>query len=151
MAFNFENLNYERKFDYDVTNIRGKYTDCEEMFTKYGSEKVFRVNALYISTASKYDPEKPMAALDETYLNLPVHLLDEVKGILNDKEACQQINNGEVGVSFYSYIKKLKKKFKNGTEKEVKKTCYSVKWVDLTKYAYDEDEDEDDEYEDDDE
>lgn len=149
MGFNFESLNFERKFDFDVTNIRGKYADCKEMFTKYGDGKVFRVNAMYISTASKYDDEKPMLALDETYLNLPVHLLGECKKILNDKSACEQINNGEVGVTFYQYVKKLKKELPDGTEKTVKRKCYSIKWVKIANDVWDEDDD--DIFEDDDE
>lgn len=145
MAFNFESLNYERKFDFDVAGIRGKYADCKEMFEKYGSDKVFRVNAIYISTLSKYI--KPTLALDETYVNLPTFLLDEANKLLNDKSACDQINSGKVGVTFYSYIKELKKKTKNG-EKKIKKVCYSIKWVDMSDYTWDDDDDDD---EDDDE
>lgn len=79
--------------------------------------QVYAVRALYINTKGKFGDE-PTAVIDTAVVNLPQHLLDTVKAMIDDGEAVAAINNGQVGFKSYEYDGK------NGHG-------YSVEWVDL--------------------
>jgi hypothetical protein len=47
-------------------------------------------------------------------------MLQKCKDIINDEEAVQQINDGKLGITIYTY-----------KDKKFGKTCYSVTFVDI--------------------
>ena len=70
-AFSFNSFNRERNFTFDTSKITGNYTNLQTLYKENGPDKVYQVKGVYISTFSKFDPEAPIAALYNTYVNLP--------------------------------------------------------------------------------
>ena len=92
------------------------YTNLKELFAKYGVNKMYVVQALYINTKGKYG-DNPVALVNGNLVNLPSHLTNTVKEMLKDEELIQAINDNLFGFTIYRYEK-------NG------KLGYSVNWVD---------------------
>lgn len=118
MAFSANKFNKEQKFNFKTPDDF-KFTTLDELFTKNGVDGKYKVNALYMNTKSIYG-EHPVAVTDAAMVDLPKHLADTVKSMIDDDECVEAINNGKVGFSIYSYI-----------DKKYHKTCYSVKWLDI--------------------
>lgn len=115
--YSFAKFNKERLFDIDTTEF--DYVDLEDLYNKNGEGAVYQVRGLYIGTKSNYDPETPILATNEEYVNLPVHQLAEVKAMLADKRAIEGINNGVCGFKIEKYY-----------QKRFKKDCYAAIWGD---------------------
>lgn len=96
-----------------------EFTTLDELYTNNGIDRVYPVKALYINTKSKYG-DHPVVVTDSAFVDVPKHLIDTVKEMMNDEECIDAINNGHVGFTVYSYI-----------DKRYKRTCYSVNWVDM--------------------
>ena len=117
--------NTERLFDIDTTNF--DYFSLEDKFeadkvdVETGEElhPVYTVRGVYINTKGLYDPA-PVIALDDCYINLPAHLTDTCKEMLNDREAIRAINEGHCGIRIYKYY-----------QARYNKDCYSVEWIDI--------------------
>lgn len=93
------------------------YLSLEDLFTKNPVE-VHPVRALYINTKSKYG-DRPCIVVDEcTVINLPEHMLDDVKAMINDSECVDEINNGKVCFKVYQY-----------QSKNFNRTCFGVEWI----------------------
>ena len=138
MAFSFSNFNKERLFDFDTNKITGKYTSLEELFKENGPDKEYQLKAVYISKFSQFADEAPIAALADTYVNLPSHQLSDVKSMMNDANAVRAINTGYAGFTIRPYEKSIT--LKNGKVK--KDTYYSAEWIDVDPSDYEEDEEE---------
>lgn len=132
--FRFESLNKERRFNYDCSEIKGIYNNSKTMFEKYGADKVFRVHGFYPN--EKGIEFAYTASLDDTYLNCPPHMNKIIEKILEDKDAVRQINNGELGISFYEYNNTIE--LKSG--KKVSKLCYAFNFHTIDPEEYDEEE-----------
>lgn len=129
--FNFESLNKERKFKFDTAEIKGIYTNSKAMYEKHGADKVFRVHGFYPNT--KGIEFTYTASLDDTYLNCPRNLNKDIETILNDRDAIRQINNGELGISFYEYENTIEL----NSGKKVKKVCHSFRFHTIDPEEYD--------------
>ena len=64
-----------------------------------------------------------VAILEDRFVNLPQHMIEEIQGILADPEDVEAIKAGKVGFKIRTY-ESDKKKGKD-------KTCYAISWVDL--------------------
>ena len=119
MAFRYSfanEFNREKLFDIDTSGF--DYMSLEDIYD--GDEsRVFPCCGVYMSTKGYYG-EHPVIATESYYVNLPQHLTDMVRSILNDKRAIKAINDGLVGFTIYSYEQK-----RFGT------VCYSIRWVDV--------------------
>ena len=113
--YSFAKFNKERLFDIDTTEF--DYVDLEDLYNKNGEGAVYQVRGLYIGTKSNYDPETPILATNEEYVNLPVHQLAEVKAMIADKHAVEGINSGACGFKIEKYY-----------QKRFKKDCYAAIW-----------------------
>lgn len=82
-------------------------------------DKVHHLNALYINRKGRFG-DSPVAVTDNELVNLPAHLTDTVRDMMNDEELVQAVNAGKVGFKVYEY------NTANRSE-----PCYSVNWVDL--------------------
>ena len=115
--FTFTKFNKEKLFDIDTTEF--DYTSLEDLYNANGENAVYQVRGLYIGTKSNYDPETPILATNEEYVNLPVHQLEEVKAMLADRRAVDAINAGDCGFKIEKYY-----------QKRFKKDCYTAIWCD---------------------
>lgn len=82
-------------------------------------EQIWILRAIWINPETKFG-EQPVFTLNDRYINIPSHMLQRCKDIINDEEAVQQINDCKLGFTVYQY-----------TDKKFGKLCYSVKFVDL--------------------
>ena len=95
------------------------FKSLKELYNGEKGENKYIVRGLYINKKGKYG-DAPVAISEDFSINLPSHLCDTVTEMLQDKELVEAINAGKFGLEVYSYV-----------PKGYKKTCYSVKWVDL--------------------
>jgi hypothetical protein len=113
--FNTEKLfNIEtEEFDYmSLEDLANATANSEE-------PPVFVIRGIYINRKSLYEPA-PVIALDDTYVNLPSHLLPACEQILHDRNAIDAINQGKCGFRIEKYH-----------QKRFNKDCYSIEWVDI--------------------
>lgn len=104
------------KFNFKPDEGAG-YISLENLFNK-NPEKIYDVKALYINTKSRFG-DAPCVVIDPfNIVNLPKHLLETVKEMINDDECVDAINNNEVKFKIYSY-----------NDKTFNKTCYGVEWL----------------------
>lgn len=82
-----------------------------------GEEVVHPINGLYVHKSPLGDSAVVIDAENKKLVNLPSHLGETVREILQDREAIEAIKQGKVGYSIYKYDS-------HG------KTCYSIMFVD---------------------
>ena len=117
-------FNNERLFNIETEGF--EYKSLEELFendvdpgTGEPLNTVYTVCGIYINKKSLYDPA-PVIATEDFYINLPAHLLDVCKEMINDKRAVAEINARHAGIRIYKYH-----------QPRYDRDCYSVEWVDL--------------------
>ena len=94
-----------------------QYVSLEVLYNK-NPDQIHDVKALYINTKSRFG-DVPCVAIDPVIIvNLPSHLLETAKEMINDNECVAAINNNEVKFKIYSY-----------KDKTFNKTCYGVEWL----------------------
>ena len=125
--FSFGNFNKERLFDFDAQAISGIYTNLEGLYERDGEGIKYQLKGIYISTKSEFNDESPIVALADTYVNMPQHQLQDIKSMLESKQAIKAINDGYAGFIIRKYTKNLK----NKKGKLVPKDCYSAEWCDV--------------------
>lgn len=96
-----------------------QYHTLSELFEQNGKDKVYPVKALYINKKSRFG-DAPIVATDECLVNLPSHLLDTVKEMMNDEELVDAVNESKFGFTIYQYA-----------NKNTGELCFSVNWVDM--------------------
>lgn len=95
------------------------FKSLKDLYNGEKGENTYVVYGLYINKKGKFG-DAPVAISEDFLINLPSHLCDTVTEMLHDDELIEAINAGKFGLVVYAY-----------TPKKYKKTCYSVKWVDL--------------------
>lgn len=115
--FSFSKFNKERLFNVDTSEY--DYLKLEDLYARDGEGAVYPVLGVYIGTKSKFDAETPILATDESYVNLPVHQLDEIKAMLEDSAAVAAINAGQCGFTIEKFH-----------QKRFDIDCYSAVWCD---------------------
>lgn len=104
MSFNFAAKNKTgSQFTYKLPQD-APYLSLSELLEANGDDMktTYIVRALYINTRSKYGAQ-PLAVLDECYVNLPKHKLEDVSEFLTDPAAVQAINDGECAFRIREY------------------------------------------------
>ena len=110
------NKNKGNKFTFKPVDD-AQYVSLEVLYNK-NPDQIHDVKALYINTKSRFG-DAPCVVIDSVIIvNLPKHLLETVKEMINDDECVDAINNNEVKFKIYSY-----------KDKTFNKTCYGVEWL----------------------
>lgn len=102
-------------------NIEGfNFTDLKSLFDK-APEEIFKIDGLYINKKSAFG-EHPVAICvqDQLLVDLPAHLTEDVRLILQDSEVVEAIKAGKVGFSIHKYY-----------QEKFKKDCYGINWEDI--------------------
>ena len=92
--------NKGNKFTF-VTPKEFEYISLKELF-KLEGKKQHQLNVLYINTKSRYG-DAGVAVTDSHLVNLPKHLTDTVKEMMNDSEFVEATNNQLIGFTIYEY------------------------------------------------
>lgn len=110
--FKIAAFNTERKFDFDVTPIVGKYVKASELgklIDEYGEDHIYIIRGCYIGKIaaedSKSGKEQPTASIatDFTYVNVPSFQYETVEGWTQNQEAIDYINSGSAGFMIEPY------------------------------------------------
>lgn len=97
------------------------YTKCKELYEHgYTEEKGRSVTCrgFFISTGGRFG-DSPVMVCDGFNVNLPSHMLQDVRDIMADAESVADINAGKVGAYVYEYQNSRGGK------------SYSIRWTDL--------------------
>lgn len=125
--FKFSSFNKERRFNFDVTPIVGKYVKASELgdlMSKNGENYVYIIRGLYLGTlpaeASRTGKEQKTASIatDFSYINVPAFQYEEVADMINNQQAVDYINSGCAGFKIVPYETR-------GEE------YYKIVWVDI--------------------
>lgn len=108
----------QSKFNYDSS--KNDFISLQELLFQTKEDSIHTLRGLYINTKSMYG-DAPVAVIDGLNVNLPSHMLDTVRDILNDDGAIADINNELVGFKVYEYHSTAHNR-----------ECYSIKFVDIT-------------------
>lgn len=94
------------------------YRKLSECYREFGADKVYTIGAVFINTKSAYG-DNPVVAVREGFnVNLPKHMLEDCREMINDDAVVADINSGLCGFTIYTY-------------QSYGKECYSVRWVDI--------------------
>ena len=106
-------------FDVDIKGFT--FTSLEELYKRDNGMTIFGIDGLYINKKSAFG-EHPVAivAVEQLLVDLPSHMTEDVKLILQDPEVIEAIKAGKVGFSVETY-----------EQKQFKKVCYGIKWEDI--------------------
>ena len=106
-------------FDIDIAGFT--FVDLKSLYKKSPAGEVFKIDGLYINKKSSYG-DHPVAILvkEEFLVDLPAHLVEDVKLMLQDPEVIEAIKNGNVGFTIHEY-----------DQKQYKKKCYGIHWEDI--------------------
>ena len=110
-------FNHGARFNFDGTE-ENKFISVADLMKENGADTVYKLKGFYINKKGKYG-DAPVAVIAGFNVNLPKHLLDTVKEMIDDAEIVQQINEGKAGFRGDTY-----------TTKEGKEYC-TVRWEDL--------------------
>lgn len=103
-------FNFEAPEDFEFVKPKDIFEDKKE-------ENKRTLKALFINTKSKFG-DSPVAVTNTELVNLPNHMSDDVRAMMNDDEVVEMINNDEVMIEIYTYENSYG-------------TCYGVKFVEI--------------------
>ena len=107
------------KFAVDTTGY--EYKKLSDVFEHGGPEKVYQIAGLYINTKGRFE-DHPVAIIPElkVLVDLPGHMTEEVRTIMNTDSDVEDINNGLVGIQIEKYVSRT-----------YNRECLGIKWVDM--------------------
>lgn len=106
-------------FEIDIKEF--SFVTLETLYKRDNGNTVFPVDGLYINKKSSFG-EHPVAisAKEKMLIDLPSHMTEDVKQILQDQEVIEAIKSGKVGFIVQEY-----------EQKKFKKICYGIQWEDI--------------------
>lgn len=110
---------YNRGSKFDVNTDGFKYLNLQQLQDPNDLEKVFVLRGLYINRKSRYG-DAPVAILSDCFVNLPAHLVPDVRDMLSDPDIIQDIKEGRCGFKIEEY-----------NDKHYNQHCYGVRWIDV--------------------
>lgn len=96
----FEKFNKSMRFN-PINTLGYEYKKLDELYKEYGADVEYPIRALYVNK-TKYG-ESAVAVTDGYFINLPSHVVDDVKEIIADDELVRMINDGFVSIAIYEY------------------------------------------------
>lgn len=105
---------------FNIDSSAFEYVSLQDLVGMYDTDMQYVLHALYINNKGQYGPQA-LAVIDNYKVNLPSHLLSDVREMLANPEDVAAINDGRAGFVIYTY-----------TPKNGKQLRYSVNWIDIT-------------------
>lgn len=112
---------YNKGNKFNINTDGFTYKKITDIVTEDNIDNIYVVAGLYINTKGRFE-DHPVAVLPEiqTLVDLPSHMTEQVREILQDPEAVADINAGKVGIMF--------EKYKSRT---YNRECIGCRWADL--------------------
>ena len=99
--------------DFEYVKLSSIYTDKKEG----GNDVIHDINGIYVNKSPLGFSPVIIDASNNRLVNLPQHMAETCRDILEDSEAIEAIKDGKVGYTIYEYEARGKK-------------CYSIRFVD---------------------
>lgn len=93
--------NQKPMFEYDNTKER-QYITLKGLVEQFGINTVYDIHAIFINNKSRFG-DAPIFVIEHHLVNMPQHLLETVKEMINDVEIIEMMNKRKVGFKIYSY------------------------------------------------
>lgn len=103
-------------FNIDTTGYA--FTKLGDLYNANGADVIFTVNGMYVFKGKIETAPVFILSDSKQLVNMPAHLTDTVREILNDSDAVQDIKDGKVGFTIREYESHGKK-------------CYTIIFVDI--------------------
>lgn len=97
------------------------YFKLSELFEENGADKVYLITSMFISNKGKFG-DSAVVATDECFANLPNHMVETIREMINDDAVVAAVNCGLLGFKIYQY-----------QDANFGKICYSIEFVDIEK------------------
>lgn len=112
---------YNKGAKFSIDTAGYSYKKISDVVNDNGLDQTYVVAALFVNTKGKFD-DHPVAVLPqiEALVDLPSHMTESVREILQDAEAISEIEAGKVGIKFEKY-----------TSKTYNRECLGCRWVDI--------------------
>lgn len=108
---------FNRGSQFNPINTEGyEYRKLEELYKEYGKDVQYPIRALYVNE-TKFG-ESAVATTDGYFINLPSHVVGDVKEIIADEDLVNRINEGLVSIEIYEYF-----------SHKYNSVFYGIRWV----------------------
>lgn len=108
---------YNRKDVFNIDTKEYPFVKLSELYKKDGAEMVHPFNGCFIVSTKLGESAVAIDAIRKQLVNLPLHMVDIIREIINDTEAVDMIKSGGVGYQIREYESHGKK-------------CYTIDFVD---------------------
>ena len=107
------------RFNVDIEGFT--FCQLKDLYSRLQKDEVVKIDGIYINTKGRFDAH-PVAIVSTLSLlvDLPPHLTEDVKEMLQDDECVEAIRSGHVGFTIREY-----------EQSTYKKTCYGIHWEDI--------------------
>lgn len=103
------------RFEFDNNKVR-EFVNLEKLDSLF-PKQTFTIHAMFINKKSRYG-DSPVLVLDDFTVNLPQHLTETVKAMIQDFELVAAVNQRRIGFTIYTY-------------QGAHGIGYSINWVEL--------------------
>lgn len=79
-----------------------EFVRLADLYERNGENTAYIIMSYFINTKGKFG-DSPVIATPDYLVNIPAHMTDTMKEMLNDSEVYDSINNARVGFQIYTY------------------------------------------------
>lgn len=108
---------FNKSVNFDIDTNGFTYGKLADLYNP-NEKAVYKIDGCYIQKGNLDVAPVFIVADKKMLVNIPSHLTETVREILNDEEAVDDIRNGKAGFTIYEYESHGKK-------------CYSIRFVDI--------------------
>lgn len=116
--FNFSDTFNKTSFGIDTRDY--EYIKLSDVANGSSPDEIHPINGLYVQSSALGDSPVVIDVQAKKLVNMPKHLGETFREILNNAEAVQAIKDGKVGYTIYTYEAHAR-------------TCYSINFVNINK------------------
>ena len=87
---------------FNIDSSAFEYVSLQDLVGMYDTDMQYVIHALYINNKGQYGPQA-LAVIDNYKVNLPSHLLSDVREMLANPDDVAAINEGRAGFVIYTY------------------------------------------------
>lgn len=92
--------NKKTRFTIDTEGFN--FIKLADLFDEKNPDETHVIHGVYINEQSIYGAS-PFAALEDCFVNLPSHMTDTIRSILDDEQDCADIESGNVAIKISPY------------------------------------------------
>ena len=88
-------------FNFQIPDSHG-WVRLGDLYENSDKDTVYIIMSYFINTKGKFG-DSPVIATPDYLVNIPAHMTDTMKDMLNDPDVYDAINNARLGFKIYSY------------------------------------------------